>query len=242
MTEQSELCAAIQELYRQRQDLHRAELRLTYQIQAVCRRFVRGDLTASRKLYTSLEGGASHPLTQQARLVTSALSSAREAIKAGRADVETALVHSAMNLPIWPRVRATRGLGALSVACLVGETGDLTNYGSHSKLWKRLGLAVIDGQAQRRVGGPEATRQGYSPSRRSLVWNIGSLMLRAQSPRGATHRQPAREPGRFRLGYDARKAYELANGLPKAHAHNRAKRYMEKKLVRNIWRAWREAC
>jgi len=47
----------------------------------------------------------------------------------------------------------------------------------------------------------------------------------------------------FHLSYNAPKVYELANGLPKAHAFNRARRYMEKKKrIRNIWRAWRDLC
>lgn len=236
------VCAVIQERYRQRQDLHRAEQRLTLQIKAICRRFVRGDAGEASKLYSSIEGKGKHSLTIHAQAVTSVLWKARAGLHHARLTLEAELEEAATKLPIWPRVAATPGLGALSVACLVGETGNLDKYTSHSKLWKRLGLAVIDEQCQRRVRGADAIRQGYSPGRRSLVWKIGSNMLRSQSAHASNSRRRLPKPaGPFRLGYDARKAYELANGLPKAHAHNRAKRYMEKRLVRNIWRAWREA-
>lgn len=241
MTSVSTTCAVIQELHRQRQDLHRAEQRLTLQIKAICRRFVRGDVGQASKLYSSIEGKGNHPLSIPAQAVTGALWKARTGIHEARLAIEADLEENATKLPIWPRVKATPGLGALSVACLVGETGNLDNYPTHSKLWKRLGLAVIDEQCQRKVGGADAKRQGYSPGRRSLVWNIGANMLRSQSAHASNSiRSLPKPPGPFRLGYDDRKAYELANGLPLARAHNRAKRYMEKKLIRNIWRAWRD--
>lgn len=236
------LCAAIFEANRQRDDLHQAERRLTQQIKSICRRLAKGNATEGEKIYASISSDGPNSLCNIARTVTEELRHARSAIQAGRTRIECHMVACAKRLPIWPRVEATPGLGALSLACLVGETGDLDNYPTHSKLWKRLGLAVIDGQCQQRLGGADAIRQGYSPGRRSLVWKIGSNMLRLQSAHASNSRRRLPKPaGPFRLGYDARKAYELANGLPQAHAHNRAKRYMEKKLVRNIWRAWREA-
>ena len=236
-----ELCASMVELARQRGSLHKAEVSLTLQIKALCRRLVRGDISQSTLLYAALEGRSSHPLLEVAKGVTRVLWLARQGIHDGKELLEAELARHAVSLPIWPRVQATHGLGALSFALLIGATGDLRNYPSHSKLWKRLGLAVIDGQSQRRMTGRDASKHGFSPSRRSMVWNMGSNILRIQSAIPAGGRYSSRPAGTFRLGYDARKAYEVANGTPLAHAHRRAKRYMEKKLVRNIWRAWREA-
>ncbi|QNN77222.1 hypothetical protein IAE60_15030 [Pseudoxanthomonas mexicana] len=241
MDELDKLCATIVERCSQRADLQRAEIRLTLQLKAICRRFVKGDVPDSVRLYSSLQGKSDHPYRTTALAVTQVLLNAREDIRQGRLLIEAQLEQDVRALPIWPRVKATHGLGFLGVALLIGATGDLRRYSNHSKVWKRLGLAVIDGRCQRKVPGPEGVRQGFSPNRRSTMWNLGSNMLRTQSGLPTGRRYKAREPGPFRLGYDARKAYELANGLPKAHAHNRAKRYMEKKLVRNIWRAWREA-
>lgn len=241
MDELGELCSTIVERCSQRADMHRAEIKLTLQLKAICRRFVKGDIAESALLYRSIEGKSDHPLRTTALAVTQVLLKARAGIRKGRLLIEAQLEKDVHALPIWPRVRATHGLGFLGVALLIGATGDLRRYSNHSKVWKRLGLAVIDGRCQRKVPGPEGIRHGFSPNRRSTVWNLGSNMLRTQSGLPTGRRYKAREPGPFRLGYDARKAYELANGLPKAHAHNRAKRYMEKKLVRNIWRAWRES-
>lgn len=241
MDEMAHLCATIVERCSQRENMHRAELKLTLQIKAICRRFVQGDVPQSVVLYRSLEGKSDHRFRTAAVAVSQVLLKARQDIRQGRLLIEAQLEKDVHALPIWPRVKATNGLGFLGIALLIGATGDLRKYSNYSKVWKRLGLAVIDGRCQRKVPGPEAIRQGFSPNRRSTVWNLGSNMLRTQSGLPTGRRYKAREPGHFRLGYDARKAYELANGLPKAHAHNRAKRYMEKKLVRNIWRAWRDA-
>lgn len=49
------------------------------------------------------------------------------------------------------------------------------------------------------------------------------------------------ESGPLRLLYDERKAYEAGRVETPAHAHNRAKRYIEKRLIRDLWRAWRAA-
>jgi len=218
-----------------------AEIRLSRQIHAICRRMVKGDTKEAAQLYRSVTGRGTHPLALLTQVIISPLMTAFKAVQNGRLEVEAQVLRDATSLPIWPRAEATPGIGALGLACLIGETGDLRKYSSHSKLWKRLGLAVIAGERQRRLRGPAALAHGYSAVRRGVVWNMGFNMLRIQSARSATAKRAAGRPaGPFRLGYDARKAYELAKGLPLGHAHNRAKRYMEKKLVRNIWRAWRE--
>jgi len=140
----------------------------------------------------------------------------------------------AESLPVWDAFGA--GIwcfGPASLATILGIAGDLSNYPTHSHLWKRCGLAVID---ERRQGNPgphasaeEWIRHGYSPRRRSLIYVIGAALVKRNGERD----------GRYRAVYDRRKAYELERGMPKGHAHNRAQRYMEKKLLRNLWNAWR---
>ena len=112
-----------------------------------------------------------------------------------------------------------------------------------------MGMAVMpDGKRQRKVEGVAALAHGYSPGRRSVMWNIGDCMVKAGGP--------------WRELYDQRKAYEIAtqaaNGItvcpsakipkknPEAfmsagHVHNRAKRYIEKRFLRSLWSAWRQA-
>lgn len=89
-----------------------------------------------------------------------------------------------------------------------------------------MGLAVMpDGTRQRRVGGVEALDHGYAPARRSVMWNIGACIVKAGGPLKAV--------------YDARKAHEAERLATKAHAHNRAQRYIEKRFLRDLWVEWR---
>lgn len=156
----------------------------------------------------------------------------------------------ARHLPVWAAwAEAQRGFGARSLAVIVGEAGDLANYPSKSHLWKRMGLAVIDGVRQ---GAPGAgataedwVEHGYRPARRSAMFVIGDVLVKS----GAHYRDV----------YLARKAYERAQFeaagfavLPSAKitkslkassvsdgwVHRRAQRYMEKRLLRDLWQAW----
>ena len=47
--------------------------------------------------------------------------------------------------------------------------------------------------------------------------------------------------GPYGKAYLDRKRYELERdpGMSKMHAHNRATRYMEKRLLKHLWQAWR---
>jgi hypothetical protein len=91
--------------------------------------------------------------------------------------------------------------------------------------------------------------QKYSPPRRSRLYTIGvSLVMAGDTP--------------YRATYLARKDYERkaaeaqgltvapAGKIPRAqraacrslgHIDNRARRYVEKRLLRDLWNAWREA-
>lgn len=232
-------CDVLVERNRQRQQLRRTEQALTRQIRSLCRRILGGDKVEARLLYNAVIGRGSHPLMVKTALIVEPFLVARSTISGSLKETEIAMAALAKTLPVWPRVQATQGFGALGLASIVGETGDLNKYGSHSKLWRRLGLAVVGGHTQRKVRGLDPAIQGYNPTRRAVVWNVGRCILQAHS----RVRQPDGSigTGSFRIGYDERKAYELARGLAKGHAHRRAKRYMEKRLIRNIWRAWREA-
>ncbi|MDF3606524.1 hypothetical protein PE067_10470 [Paracoccus sp. DMF-8] len=86
----------------------------------------------------------------------------------------------AKQLPIAPWVASVRGLGWGSVAAIVGEAGDLSQYPSVAGVWKRLGLAVFDGSRQRKCADAElALMHGYNPERRSVVWNMADSLAQA---------------------------------------------------------------
>lgn len=161
----------------------------------------------------------------------------------------------AEQLPVSGWMEAIPGCGLLGLAIIVGEAGDLGNYSNPAKLWKRMGVAVIDGIRQGAI--PPGTSRDqraaawvermYSPVRRSRLYTIGVAMaMNKDCP--------------YRQVYLDRKAYEAAKAeadglivapaakIPKkkasgyrslGHIDNRARRYMEKRLLRDLWNAWR---
>lgn len=217
--------AELREQWRRRQAWHRAEKALTLQAKALCRRLVEGDKDAAEILYRAAIGKGKHDLATTALAAIFPLTEASDGIERHRKIVEKRLAELAGQLPIAPWVDTVRGFGIASLSAIVGEAGDLSDYANPAKLWKRMGLAVMsDGTRQRRISGAEALDHGYSPSRRSVAWNIGACLLKAGGP--------------YKKIYDARKAIELERVETKGHAHNRAQRYVEKRLLRDLWVAW----
>lgn len=142
----------------------------------------------------------------------------------------------ARQLSVWPWVEAIRGLGALGLAAIVGEAGDLGNYAGPQKLNKRLGLGVTDGRADRRIAGKSEARKllaiemGYSPRRRSVMWTIGDALIKGN------------QDGRYRSFYLAEKERLAAERteLRPFEMHRMAQRAMEKGLLRDLWCAWND--
>lgn len=168
------------------------------------------------------------------------------------AEALKAMVKLATALPVWQSWgKEIRGFGAKSLAVIVAEAGDLSNYPDKSKLWKRMGLAVMGEVRQgglKKGSGAEAwIEHGYSPKRRSQMWNIGDAMIKAQVRKvkdDADDDSGERTAlGEYGQAYLDRKAYELARDPEMApiKAHRRAQRYMEKRLLKHLWQAWRRA-
>lgn len=218
--------ATIVELWRRRQAWHRAEKSLTLQASALCRRYVGGDKDEAAKLLSQIE--KFECAEEAAIMATLPLLAARNEIAVQRLALEKQLEKLAKSLPVaaWK----VRGFGALSLAGLVGECGDIGSYKTVSAVWKRMGLAVIGEERQRRVAGDAALEHGYSPKRRAVAWNIGVSLMRAQ-----------RAGDSYRDFYDAEKEKQLAKGLTKGHAHNRACRHMTKRFLAELYGAWRAA-
>lgn len=244
------LCDRLRELHRQRQDLHRAEKSLTLQIKAKTRRLCDGDKKEAAVLYASMGNGMEHPKAMIAVAVSLPFMQARSMLRAERKGVEKQMEKAAKDLPVAQWIIDTPGVGLGSLAAIVGECGNLSNYPSVSKLWKRLGLGLVGDVRQQKKTGADGILHGYSPSRRSVAWNVAQTLFKRQS----------QIEGPYRGVYDARKAYELirceaiaadpelrkrySRGekyAPLAHAHNRAMRYMEKRFIRDLWRAWRDS-
>ena len=215
--------------WRLRQDLVRARIKLELQCQAIIRRYNPGaDLDECAKIWGRVQKGEGDP-----DLVTVCIPyfEAMKPLKAHCAAIEKTLVKMAKAHPLYAWTKDVRGFGELSLAGFVGECGrNPEAYRSPAALWKRFGLAVIDGERQRKCANADkAIQHAYSPQRRSWAFVLSTCLLRSQG-----------SDGPYRLIYDERKACELANGQTKLVSHLRAQRYMLKRLLKHAWQASRK--
>lgn len=226
------LIAEITALWRMRQRWHRAEKSLVLQGKALCRAWADGDKAKANALFEAeAKGLGTDP---QLSVALGPFLKAIDNFAPERAAIEKRLRKLARSLPVWPWVVSVRGFGDLNLAAVVGEAGDVGSYRNPSCLWKRMGLAVIGSQRQRKVADKDqALAHGFSPKRRCVAYLIGDTLIKSNGE------------GEFRRLYDERKTYELerTDNPPKGqgHAHNRAARYMTKRALRRLWAAWREA-
>ena len=138
----------------------------------------------------------------QANLVKAILTGAesRATWDGMRTEHEVLLEQSARDLPVYAWAKAINGFGDRGLAIIVaeaagtdpagpdGEFGQrrtIAEYRTVSGLWKRMGLAVIDGERQKRTtgkrGSPEERQKyAYVAERRAECWVLGDSLLRAQ--------------------------------------------------------------
>ena len=167
-----------------------------------------------------------------------AVEDAFKGLAAQRKVIEAAMEKAVKTLPVWPWAEGVRGFGALGLAIIVGEAGDLAAYDNPAKLWKRMGVGLVqhpDGtwHAQGKRTNPElAALHGYNPRRRSQLWVIGDSLIKGNKDGYRT----------LYLGHKAEQMARTDEAKPasKMHAHRRAQRYMEKRLLRDLWAAWNE--
>lgn len=154
-------------------------------------------------------------------------------------------------------IEAQRGIGLPGFARLLGVTGDISRFPTVSKLWKYLGLHVVDGHAPKRQKGvpwthtncqgghlltckptcttdhhPNCTPDGigtaYAPQGRVICHQLGEAIVKVGGD------------GPYRRAYDEKKAYYEA-GRPEwtqARRHNAAMRYAVKELIKHLWIEW----
>jgi len=223
-----ELLLAIRAEHDRRRQYHSAEKRLTLQIKALLR-------SAGAETLEQAQGSALDEVLES-------LDGFRVEIARRRKHHEKALGKLAEELPVWPWAKDVRGIGALGLGQLVGECGDIGTYANPAKLWKRMGVAVIAGERQRKCKDAElALEHGYSPRRRAVLFNLGEALVK-QNREGA-----------YRTLYLERKGLEASRppcpscakrkastSCSPAHIHNRARRYMEKRFLVDLWKAWRQ--
>jgi len=246
--------------YRLRQDFVRAQGNLDRQLKRIVSRLTGIEkVTAAdidKYLETAEHSGREHlnrfiGLRDQARKI--------------RGEYEKTLTKLAQRLPVYEAfVVPLTGFGAIGLAQIVGEAGaGLENYSKPCKLWRRFGLHVYNGRAfatWKSKGGLSAhewTNAGYCPRRRSVMYSITDSLLK-------------KKDNRYRALYLAQKEKERAKAvaagltvcpaasIPKesdpslprkvakdgymslGHINARATRWIGKRLLNDLWRAWRD--
>lgn len=280
----SPVIAEIIQLWRMRQRWHRAEKSLILQGKAICRSYLAVDdlhddnekvrtkaqnavKAAANKLFDSARDGKDVDPAVHAALMPF-LMSIGETFEPQRAALERRLKKLARRLPVFPWAKGVYGFGELSLAAIVGEAGDLGGYSNPAKLWKRMGLAVINGERQRKKSDiEEAAAHGYRPARRSVMWNIGGGLIggMGHGPRPRVGedvdlrddlsvyqktfirfvREEVTKVSPTWNGPDhARDPVERKGAIFESyssHAANRAKRRVEKRFLVDLLIAWRAA-
>lgn len=236
----ADLIASIREIHKRRNDFLAEEGSLVRRMKRIVSRYAGNKKTSDAALKAFI------PTYSPMRPFVDSL----KFIRTARMQEEKILVRYARQLPVWSTfMQHIRGCGPLTLGQIIGDAGDLSKYDSIPKLWKRMGLAVIDGQRQRKTRDKKlAQLNGYNPRRRALMFIVGNNIIKLNK-------------GEYRRVYDAEKQRQIAKAaaeglkiapaakIPKAraaefrsekHIHLRAKRYMEKRLLRDLWRAWRD--
>lgn len=163
-------------------------------------------------------------------------------------EAERAIKLLVREMPIWKSFgKPIRGLGESIFGQVLAEIGrDLSDYRNPSCLWTRMGVGLKHGHRQQRWSidrkgfTKKENRQiaidmGYNARRRSKLHILGECLIRANNE----------EYGKI---YRDRKELELTklpdkidgkkNKSKKMHAHKRAMRYMEKRFLLDLWKAW----
>lgn len=259
-----EALLSIRDTYRLRVDMIRARTKLILQAQAMLRREFEGDKEMAAKVY----GEAVKDIDHMYRPRLTPYLASLDVLDAQQAAYEKEMVRAMKGLPILKWARDVKGFGDLSLANIIGEctgfrndTGEFYSLGdfkSVSAVWKRMGLAVINGHRQgnpgKGAGADDWIAEGYNKSRRSVMWNVGNSLILSmgkfrpmfgedvEANEDYTYLQKV-FAARARLE-QAKLGKEVAESKTgkdsySAHAANRAKRYTEKRLLRMLFSEWR---
>ncbi len=163
-----------------------------------------------------------------------------------RETAERLMVEKAESLPVFPFIQNTPGMASMGLGVLVGEIGNLSKYKTPARVWKRMGVAVINGERQgwKLTGDAEkAAEHGYNRKRRSALWTIGDSMLKHQvevreKNTENEHRVPLGKYGDIYLTEKERQQ-TLYPELPKIAWHRRAQRKAEKEMLKDLWLEWK---
>lgn len=267
--ETTEIVGRLTEESRRWNDVVDANRRLILQAKGIMRRYCThetGELSAASlqrirdqatKLYDDVVKGTSEDTS--AMLILRPFLAAMQPFEEQRGETEQMIRTLVRQMPIWKEwAKDVWGLSDLWFGLMIGETGDVGRYHNPAKLWKRMGLAVINGERQRKCADAEKAKlHGYTPRRRALVWNIeaGLIGCMGRGPRPMVGEDislrddlsPYQKLFIDRIRYEADKDPSHARPQTKDGkesfsllAKKRAKRYVGKRMLRELWVAWRK--
>lgn len=255
-------------LHRLRQDMIRAQTKLSLQGQAAIRFMFQTDEDFSsdaakekarkrtESMYKTIAADPSHSLFHfvQPYLL------AAEPLAAQRDLYEKQLRKAIKRLPVFEWAKSIKGFGDISFATIVGECGDIGSYKSVSAVWKRLGLAVINGHRQGNPGkGATADDwivEGYNKQRRSVSFVAREHVIGGMGkwrPEFGADVDADDDLTHYQKAYAKRARIEAVKlDLPvtlsekgkesyKKHVSMRAHRYVEKMLIKHLYIEWRRA-
>lgn len=168
--------------------------------------------------------------------------------------IEKKMISLASELPVaaWVEADEQRGFGMKSLAIVIGEAGNLSNYPNPAKLWRRMGCAPFTSRGKTLMGATwksgkqgkltaeEWAEFGYSPRRRSIAYLIGENLQKQNGPQESKGDRPAFAGGPYRQRYDVKKA-EFALRHPDdkpLHSHLHGMLLAAKLLLKNLWIEW----
>ena len=179
---------------------------------------------------------------------------AREPADEMRTVNEKAMEKAAKELPIYPWIDSIHGAGALGLATIVAEAGDLSNYENPSKLWKRLGFAPFDGHAgstwkrptwrPRTLTAEEWIENPFSGERYALMAQIVTWLVNAQWIGAKKSETGEGKPnGRYGKIYAARRALTKKTHEDWTDGHRRkdALRITMKTFLAELWSEWNDS-
>lgn len=159
------------------------------------------------------------------------------------------MIGYARQLPVFEWFVQFRGLEAISLANIIGETGNLSNYPTVGKLWKRMGCFPFKkgdevhapsswrkGQCDQKMTSEDWVDLGYCPRRRSVMYLIAGNFTRQCSGKNAEHA----------IGHPFMERYDEAHRVASAkhpdwkpiHLRNHALLLTGKRVLRELWIQW----
>lgn len=234
----SSLFLQLEDLHRKRQDYMKSRIMINNQVKAITRRLTKAGVDE-----------------EQITAHTSSIVDNMESFDAVETAYEKQMIKIGKQLPLHDWYCQNEGCSDLGFCMLLAEIGDMKNYANPAKVWKRMGLSVQNGRAEK--NDVKGQNTGYSKRRRMIAFMVSSSIIKKH--------------GHYREVYDVRKAYEVErdqnggtleyieenrarmtnqfkspenkkliknNHLPKSVIDLRAQRYMVKRLLCDMWNEW----